>query len=288
MQSSLFICTRSFFKILVITLVLLHTSLLFAQKTETDSISVKNIEVKTILMESTRSKGLSGLKVSLILEYMLVLEDSLYVNYNLNGKLYTRSFSNLHHESVDRLAIFHPYAILYETSGKQQAEFSLNKIKGAFKKNSYKISGVKTHRVSVEVPILHSIQIKVNYTEVTPKTPKGKDWDFHLFPRGDYDKYPDLIFTIEAPFNEDSRGIFSGQFYRAHKQKNTLLASWPYFSDNISYCEGDELSLCIKDADLIFHDNIGCISIYKLLETKQAEQLQFGSVLKFSCELEAK
>lgn len=285
MQTFLLICTRSSLKVLVFTLALLQSSFLFAQKTEIDTISTKNIEIKEILMESTRSKGLSGLKVSLVLKDMLVLEDSLFVNYSLNDKIHTRSYSNLHHKSVDKIVIFHPYAILYETSGNQQADFVLNKISDAFKKNRYKISGIKTHRAIIEVPLLHTIQIKVNYTQVTPKTPKGKDWDFHLFPRGDYDKYPDLIFTIEAPFNEDSRGVFGGQFYRAHKQKNTLVASWPYFSDTIFYCEGDELSLCIKDADLIFHDGIGCVSIYKLIANKQSEQMHFGSVLNFSCEV---
>jgi len=285
MQKPSIVRTRNPLNILMFSLVFLQVSFLFAQNTETDTIPRKIFEIKEILMESIRSKGLSGVKVNILLEKVLILDDSLHINYSLNGDLYTRKFGNFNQKSVDRIAIFHPYSILYQTSGVHQVDFILNKISDAFKKNTYKITGIKTQNTTVEVPILHTLKIKVNYTEVTPKTPKGKDWDFSLFPRGDSNNYPDLIYTIEAPFNEDSRGIFNGQFYRAHKQKNTLIAGWPYFSDTISYCEGDELSLCIKDADLIFHDKIGCISIYKLILKEQSEQLHFGSVLNFSCEV---
>lgn len=285
MQSSLFICSKHLFKFLVFSLVILHTSILFAQKTEVDSILTKTITVKEILMSTERSKGLSGVKLTLLLDDMIVKDDSLRVKYTLNSDSYTRQFVELNPKSIDRIEIFHPFALLFYNAGTHHVSFMLDQFVDIAKQTKYVIEGIKEQATNVVVPTMHTMQVKVNYTEVTPKTPKGKAWDFYLFPRTKSDKYPDLIYTVEAAFNEASRGIFGGQFYRAHKQKNTLIASWPYLSDSILYCEGDELSLCVKDADVIFHDKIGCISIHELILQENTEQLHFGSVLKFSYEL---
>jgi len=269
----------------IVLLFLVQTSFLSAQNTEVDSLISKTINVKEILIQSERSRGLSGVKLTLFLDDTIVKDDSLRIKYTLNGDAYTREFNELNPKSTDRIDIFHPYALLFYNSGAHHVSFLLDEFVDIAKRTIYTVEGVKDQAANVFVPTMHSLQVKVNYTEVTPKTPKGKAWDFYLLPRVKSDKYPDLIYTIEAVFNEASRGIFSGQFYRAHKQKNTLIASWPYLSDIVLYCEGDELSLCIKDADLIFHDKIGCISIHELILQKDALQLQFGSVLKFTYEL---
>lgn len=216
---------------------------------------------------------------------MIVKDDSLRVKYTLNGDSHTRQFVELNPKTVSSITIFHPFVLLFNNSGTHHVSFLLDEFVDIAKRTIYTVEGVKEQAAKVTVPTMHAFQVKVNYSEVASKTPKGKSWDFYLLPRVKSDKYPDLIYTIEAAFNEASRGIFSGQFYRAHKQKNTLIASWPYLSDSVLYCEGDELSLCIKDADLIFHDKIGCISIHELILQENIEQLQFGSVLKFSYEL---
>ncbi len=264
---------------------LIQTSFLFAQKTEVDSLITKTINVEEILISTEHSKGLTGVKISLKLDSMIVADDSLRINYRLNDKLYTRKFNKLQPKLIDEIAIFHPFAILFKTSGTHTINFVLDKIIDVAKQTKYQLKGIKKQVNSVQVPTMHQLQVQVNYTKVTPKTPKGKAWDFHLFPRTTADKYPDLIYTIESEHNEASRGIFSGQFFRAHKQKNTLIASWPYFSDAIYYCEGDVISLCIKDADLIFHDKIGCISTDEMISQERSTPLEFGSVLKFDYEM---
>ncbi len=272
-------------KFTVVFLCALFSSFLFAQKTEVDSLITKTINVKEILMITERSKGLTGVKISLKLDSMIVADDSLRINYRLNDKLYTRKFNELQPKLIDEIAIFHPFAILFVTSGTHQISFALDKMIDISKRTKYLLEGVKEDVNSVQVPTMHQLQVQVNYTKVTPKTPKGKAWDFHLFPRTTADKYPDLIYTLESEHNDASRGIFSGQFFRAHKQKNTLIAGWPYLSDNIYFCEGDAILLCVKDADLIFHDKIGCISISKMILQEKSVPLEFGSVLKFDYEM---
>lgn len=286
LSSQIFRSRKSY--IFIVICLLLQTSFLYAQNTEVDSLITKTINVKEILIQSERLKGLSGVKLTLLLDDMIVKDDSLRIKYTLNGDAYTRQFVELNPKSIDRIDIFHPYALLFYNSGTHHVSFLLDEFVDIAKRTIYTVEGVKEQAANVTVPTMHSMQVKVSYTEVTPKTPKGKAWDFYLLPRVKSDKYPDLIYTIEAAFNEASRGIFSGQFYRAHKQKNTLIASWPYLSDSVLYCEGDELSLCIKDADLIFHDKIGCISIHELILQEKTSQLHFGSVLKFSYELTIK
>ncbi len=272
--------------------IIIFTFLIFqvfdASSQETDSIKTKTINVKEILISKERSKGLTGVKIHLSLDDMIIKDDSLRIKYTLNGESYTRQFVELNPKPIDEIDIFHPFVLLFNNSGMHHLSFELHQFVDVAKKTKYKIAGDTAQTANLEVPTLHSFQIKVNYTEVTPKTPKGKSWDFYLLPRKKSDKYPDLIYTVEADFNEASRGIFGGQFYRAHKQKNTLIASWPYFSESVLYCEGDELSLCVKDADVIFHDKIGCISIHELILQENTEHLQFGSVLRFQYELHEK
>lgn len=272
-------------ELFLLSCIILGISAVTAQDSPEIPSSENSVTINSIKMESTRSKGLSGLKILIELDEKIQVEHNLNIHYSLDGKSYTREYREMRPRSFKRIKIFHPFAILYHESGSQQTTFKLDSIYEPDKKLKLYVEGVRDQKIVSDVPAIRTIKIMVNYTKVTETNPKGKEWDYNLFKTNKTDTYPDLIYTIESSFNEDSRGIFGGQFYKTHKQKNTVIASWPYYSDLIYYCEGDELSLCVKDADTIFHDVIGCVTISKLLSMDRIDQLKFGSVINFSCEI---
>lgn len=271
---------------LILLILVSGMDILSAQDTTETVIVTEPISITNIGVLSTRSKGLSGIMITLTLEDTLTINGNLNVAYSLNEKSYTRDIRNMYVKKLTEIRTFHPYAQLFEKSGDHRIVFALDSIYDPDAKIGFVLKGNKMKPAVIEVPTLHSIKVKVNYTEVSSTTRKGKAWDFNFFANTESDNYPDLIFIISSPYNEDSNGVFTGQFYRSHKQKNTLIASWPYFSDIVYYCEGDELFLYVKDADNVFHDTIGYISLDELKGKEKIEDMHFGQVLRFSCEVE--
>jgi len=270
---------------IILFLLVSNLSLVIAQAaSEKDTIS-KLIHINKIEMEFIKSKGLFGMQLTMAIQDTLVIANNLNIDYKINGTPYTRLFFEVRPLSITRIPIFHPFTHLFKIGGSNTISFELDSIYIPKQKEGFNLLGVKTKSMPVEVPPIRTIRTKVNYVKVNEINPKGKAWDYNFFASSKSDNYPDLIYTVESIFNEDSRGIFNGQFYRGHKQKNTVVASWNYFSDVIYYCEGDELFLCIKDADTVFHDEIGCIALDQLIEQEKKEKLQFGSVLSFSYEV---
>jgi hypothetical protein len=242
--------------------------------------------VEGIVIETSQSKGLSGLMIEIDLKQTIQIDHNLDIHYSIDGSPYTREYREMRPLSTNQLKIFHPFAQLYQSKGKYESIFHLDNIVDPDKQHQYEIDGQLEQNAISIVPTIHSIKIKVNYVTVSETTPKGKAWDYNFFKTNKTDTYPDLNYTIESTFNELSRGIFGGQFYSAHKQKNTIISSWPYFSEQVYYCDGDELRICIKDMDTLIHDVIGCISIEELLTMKNTENLKFGSVTDFNCKVE--
>ena len=240
-------------------------------------------------MESTYSKGLSGILIQLTLDQPLKMEEDIFLTYELNELDLKRDLLKLRTpDTLKRVQIFFPFHQLFTTSGRQRVHFLL---KGIFKEQDeipLTVEGKKAMSVEVDVPVIYTVKLKVDYIAVAKTNEKGNAWDYHIFSTKESDNYPDLLYTIETDYNELGQGSTRTVLYSSHRQNDTLEASWTYFSEPVKLCKGDKVKVCIKDGDTVFHDKIGCIELDQLKAMQNIRELAFDSVLKFTAVLVTK
>ncbi|MDH5398924.1 MAG: hypothetical protein OEX02_12310 [Cyclobacteriaceae bacterium] len=271
-----------FFSFVLLTLagLVFNGSAALGQTGENTEIVYSQILIEQVTLEQTDQKGLKGVLVRLQLADSLFLEEDLLVRYTINDEPFVRRLLVQAERaySINTIEIFHPFAGFFRSSGEQEVLFMLENMAIPDQNREFKAVGILMQNISVVVPTILSFSVKVNYVGVSGVAANGTAWDYNFFAAKPADSYPDLVFTIESEFNEKSRGVFSHIRYQSHRQKNTIEASWPAFSDVVYYCAGDRLSVCIKDVDTVFDDVIGCLSVDELKGKKMIDKLNFQQV----------
>ena len=245
------------------------------------------VEIKSINIETSYSKGLAGVQVQIEFSDTLKVENDFTLEFNFEGKSYKRRIPVLNKDTkISGVPVFIPYSRIYKQGGEKRVNFIIEQIHVKDSEIEYKLEGVINMEGIIVVPDMEKFTVKVDFVKVKSKTKKGAEWDYSLFRSNEKDTYPDLVFIVESSYNEDSQGIFSPVIYKSYSQKNTLSAGWPSFSDEIYLCKGDLLIFCIKDVDTVFDDKIGCISIKEFRERGIISQLNFDQVEEFTGKIE--
>ena len=251
-----------------------------------NTYSQDTINVTNITVQADTQKGLSGVEILVsFADTVITGKDDLKLEYTLNGRSFKRIASNLMKPNSMTIAqIFHPISQLFDAKGSYDVDFKLNSIsaKGKESRYEYILDGLSFAMGKVTVPEIIKCMVNVDYVEVYSTNSKGKAWDYNFFAQSSRDNFPDMVYTVESDYNENSRGVYGNIRYRSHKQKNTTRASWTYSTDTITYCKGDKLMVCIKDVDTIFDDTIGCFEIDELAKKGKFKDLSSQSVISMS------